>query len=121
MKKIKFKGIYPHSGQWFYGDLIHGVDGELRIVTDRSITPVKKETVSRLLFTTASDLYLYDGDIFDIGQTVNGCSEFVIIDGYYGIEIYYNYDRTRPYEYEIRGLLEDEFNEIKMIGNIKQV
>ena len=41
---------------------------------------------------------LRDGDIIDINQTVNGCSEFVVLT-VEPIDIVYNYDRTRKYEY----------------------
>ena len=76
------------------------------------------ETVGQLLFKTICDLELFDGDIFDIGQTVNGQSEFVITQGVYGIDVNYNFNRERKYEYSIQDLLRDDMDEIKIIGHL---
>jgi hypothetical protein len=51
-----------------------------------------------------NDIELNTGDVFDIGQTVNGQSEFYVmsIDP---MDIRYNYDRERRYEYSLTDLL----------------
>ena len=50
------------------------------------------------------DVELEDGDIIDLNQTVNGCSEFVVLT-VEPLEIAYNYDRARKYEYDKEELL----------------
>lgn len=50
------------------------------------------------------DVELEDGDIIDINETVNGYSEFVILT-VEPLDIVYNYDRTRKYEYDKEELL----------------
>jgi hypothetical protein len=52
----------------------------------------------------ANDVELKVGDVFDIGQTVNGQSEFYVksLDP---LDIRYNYDRERRYEYSMTKLL----------------
>lgn len=59
-------------------------------------------------------LPLMDGDVIDIGQTVNGCSEFYImcLEKY---DIRYNYDRSRKYEYDCKDLLSPS----KILGEIE--
>jgi hypothetical protein len=60
------------------------------------------------------------GDIFDIGQTVNGVSTFVFLD----LVFYYFIESTgsigREYEYDQEDLknliLNDEFDEVKRIS-----
>lgn len=60
-----------------------------------------------------------NGDCFDIGQTVNGCSRFILLNGKWH---YYIPDRiNREYEYDqdsLTQLIQDnEFDEIKYLGN----
>lgn len=61
---------------------------------------------------------LYVNDIFDIGQTVNGQSKFVIVDCIGGYDVRYAHDLSRKYEYDVNDLLSIE--EIKIVGNIYQ-
>ena len=59
------------------------------------------------------------GDIFDIGQTVNGVSTFIFLNGsfYYFID---GKNSEREYEYDQEDLknliLNDEFDEVKRIS-----
>jgi hypothetical protein len=58
-----------------------------------------------------------DGNIYDIGQTVNGVSRFLYINNkwYYARSIVtYNYDESEL----TKTVLEDDFDEVKLIGNI---
>ncbi len=61
-----------------------------------------------------------NGDVYDIGQTVNGVSRFL----FFNEKWYYFEERiSREYEYEQSELTkqvteENEFNEVKYIGNI---
>lgn len=59
---------------------------------------------------------LSSGDIIDIHQTVNGCNLFVVMN-LNPLDIRYNYDRLRDYEYDKVDLLNCE--ELEIIGNIK--
>lgn len=66
---------------------------------------------------------IYEGDIIDIHQTVNGQSVFVIEVTNTGLVIpRYAFDKNYKYEYNIRELLEfDEYDkEIEVIGNAYQ-
>lgn len=69
---------------------------------------------------------IYEGDIIDIHQTVNGCNLFVVIWSDIGFSVRYLIDgevsREYEYEYDIKELLEVNVNkydkEIEVIGNI---
>ena len=60
-----------------------------------------------------------NGDVFDIGQTVNGVSKFL----WFNEKWYYFEERmTRKYEYDERHLMEavvnNPFDEVSYLGNI---
>ena len=59
-----------------------------------------------------------DGDIYDIGQTVNGTSRFLYLDGrwYYASSVVmrYNYDESEL----TRSVILDEDDSVELIGNI---
>lgn len=60
-----------------------------------------------------------NGDVFDIGQTVNGVSKFL----WFNEKWYYFEDRmTSEYEYDQQDLsklvTENEFEEVTLLGNI---
>ena len=60
-----------------------------------------------------------NGDVFDIGQTVNGVSQFLWLSGKW----YYFTDRlSNEYEYDQESLTktisEDEFEEVTFVKNI---
>ena len=59
-----------------------------------------------------------DGNIYDIGQTVNGVSRFLYVNNkwYYArsLVFIYNYDQNDL----TKTVLEDDFDEVKLIGNI---
>jgi hypothetical protein len=64
--------------------------------------------------------HLNNGDVFDIGQTVNGVSTFIFLGGvfyYYVGDLFLG----REYEYDQEDLknliLNDEFDEVKFIEN----
>ena len=61
-----------------------------------------------------------NGDVFDIGQTVNGISKFIYIDGKWH---YYSEQIMREYEYDQADLEKiiiniNEYEEIEFVGNI---
>ena len=59
-----------------------------------------------------------NGNIYDIGQTVNGVSRFLYINNkwYYARSLVfaYNYDESEL----TKTVLYDDFDEVKLIGNI---
>jgi len=55
-------------------------------------------------FEDKNGLILQDGDVFDIHQTVNGRSLFYV-DSIEPLDIRYEYDRKRKYEYNEQQLL----------------
>ena len=63
---------------------------------------------------------IFNGDVYDIGQTVNGVSKFI----YYNDKwFYYREDMTREYEYpqeDLTALIENvnEVEDVTYIGNI---
>jgi hypothetical protein len=65
---------------------------------------------------------IYNGDIYDIGQTVNGISKFIWFNDKW---FYYNERMCREYEYdqgELNKLIENDklmgYDEVKYLGNI---
>lgn len=55
------------------------------------------------------------GDIFNIHQTVNGCSKFILVS-LDPIDIRYIFDFSYKYEYDLKELLDIE--ELEVMGNI---
>lgn len=62
---------------------------------------------------------IYNGDVFDIGQTIHGISKFLYFnDDWY----YYNAYDSELYQYDVDELIklicDNEFDEIVYVGNI---
>ena len=66
-----------------------------------------------------SELKLKNGDVFDIGQTVNGVSKFLWFNN---IWYYFEERMSKSYEYDQSDLtklvVENEFEEVTFIKNI---
>jgi hypothetical protein len=67
-------------------------------------------------------MQFYNGDVYDIGQTINGVSKFIYYNNKW---FYYREDMTREYEYsqeELSKLIHDDKinqrEEVKFLGNI---
>ena len=65
---------------------------------------------------------VFNGDVYDIGQTINGISKFIYINGKWH---YYREDMMHEYEYCQKGLTElirddkiNGFDEVTYLGNI---
>jgi hypothetical protein len=60
-----------------------------------------------------------EGNVYDIGQTVNGVSRFLFLNG---IWYYFEERFSSEYEYDQKDLTklvtENEFDEVKLLGNI---
>ncbi len=145
MREIKFRGK-TKEGKWVYGSLVNNLwqnsktkvnyceiittdsnyleyyDCWEDIQEDNGVVSVIPETVGQLLFTNPYSESFYDGDIVDIGQTINGCSQFVLKQGVYGIDIYYHDRINLKYEYNVfdflNMLMYNELGEVKVIRNI---
>lgn len=101
MREIKFRGIHIDSGSMVYGDLIRKTDFdgkqyfeiEQYIANDYHNWTVKPGTVGQFTgLKDSQDAEIYVNDIFDIGQTVNGQSKFVIVDCIGGYDVRYKPD-----------------------------
>ena len=64
----------------------------------------------------------YNGDVYNIGQTINGINKFIFIEGKWH---YYSEEIMREYEYaqaDLTKLIYDDkingWDEVKFLGNI---
>lgn len=62
---------------------------------------------------------ILNGNVYDIGQTVNGVSRFIFLNGKWH---YFESRLSREYEYDQEDLTKlvkyDEYCEVKLLGNI---
>ncbi len=144
-REIKFRGKRIDNNEWIYGYLVEYTYKDTIYANGTSpktnyIYPMKKrseldcleyylkvvpETIGQ--YTGLMDKYgvdVYEGDIIDIHQTVNGYNQFVIqYDNYKFSARYYN-QKTKQilgwYQYDLDELFEinEAEKEIEVIGNI---
>lgn len=112
---------YGQSLTWDWNEVTCSICKQAGILSGFiSENTLKTQTVDK------NDVELEAGDVIDIHQTVNGCSEF-FIKSINPLDIYYNYDRSRKYEYDMNQLLspcrfsgEVEFEIVKRETNVNK-
>ena len=123
MNRYLFKAKRKDNGEWYFGCLSAYYQGGLTEITgDFGTKEVIKETLCQC--TGLKDMDgkdIFENDIIDINQTVNGCNLFKIVwDKYkWNAEYYVKMVTPRLYEYNFEELLDinDFEKDIKIIGN----
>ena len=110
MRHIKFRALAvvndKHNGikvgDFVYGSYIEsGVDAPCIIFGDGEQIEVDRKTLGQFIGRTDKDgVEVYDGDIFDIHQTVNGCTIFVVEWHKLGWSVRYGCKMVTPRFYE---------------------
>ena len=121
--KIKFKGKSVNDGNWIesmtiaQGTIKRKRDNYYFEVNENRWVGIIPESIGQ--FTGRKDkneVDIYTKDIFDVHQTINGQSKFVIMECIGGFDVRYLHDLTRKYEYDVNELLGIE--ELEVIGNV---
>lgn len=138
MREIIFRGKRVDNGKWVYGYYMEdGLNNhyiiEIKKNNDKDYHYGKTYRYVEIIPKTIGQftgLYdkdkkpIYDGDIIDIHQTINGYNQFVIEYKDYGFSAkYYNQKENKAirwYEYDLDELFDvnESDKEIELIGNI---
>lgn len=127
-REILFRGKRKDNNEWVYGWVHRGLLGNVWYLIeeyDYKSIEVIPETIGQYTgLTDKNGKKIFEGDIIDIHQTVNGCNQFVIeYDNYKFSARYYN-QKTKEirswYGYDLDKLFEinELEKELEVIGNI---
>lgn len=134
-REIRFRGLRTDGKGWVNGYYLRAIDDKTNDVRciifpyESMIVESPIEVIPSTVgqFTGLKDKNendIYEGDIIDIYQTVNGVSAFVILSciGGYDVRYYYENKPQREYEYSIYELLDigKTEKELEIIGNIHE-
>lgn len=126
-REIKFRGWSEEYEKWICGFFAIHTDKNFDHCILRETllgiewVKVVPESVGQFAgLTDKNGKDIYEGDIIDIGQTVNGRSKFVIMDTIGRYDVRYAYDLSQRYEYDVYDLLDcfNEEKEAEIIGDI---
>ena len=137
MNRYLFKAKRKDNGEWVYGFPIIYASGNIKITIPQCRKDLQE--TSKLVYGTYEIIPetlcqctglqdrdgkdMFENDIIDINQTVNGCNLFKIVwDKYkWNAEYYVKMVTPRLYEYNFEELLDINVNDfekdIKIIGN----
>lgn len=124
-REIKFRCWHKKKSKWLFGYEYKNLGGfslfgEVVLMGELSqVTLDELNDIEIMQYTGLNDkngMEIYENDILEMHQTINGQSKFVIINciGEYDVRYLYNFERK--YEYDIKDLLSIE--EMEIIGNI---
>jgi uncharacterized phage protein (TIGR01671 family) len=128
MREIKFRAWDGKT--MFFNVLAGGYEDTVPSVHIASKGWVNVDPYNLMQFTGLLDKNnkeIYEGDILDLGQTVNGCSSFIVFWDRLnlGWNIKYNAPMNNPrsYEYNLQEFFKIDFNcdeGVEIVGNIYQ-
>lgn len=122
MREIKFRAWYSKASMFVYFDLNKGFGSDQSLEVYRDLILNGTEFQQHTGLKDKNGKEIYTKDIFDIGQTVNGQSRFVLMECIGGFDVRYAHDLNRKYEYDVNDLLKpsryEGVVEFEVIGNI---